>query len=75
MTPNCLEAVVGVDAEAEDCGDCDRLVGARGGLKFPAVEGGYDFGGHLGGAGLEDADVSQVAGSVEGAGDDHAGVG
>jgi hypothetical protein len=52
-----LEAVVGVDAEAQDGGDFHGLVAAHGGLKLPAAQSGENFRGHVGGSGFEDAYV------------------
>ncbi len=50
-------AVVGVDVEAEDGVDFDRLLAAHGGAEFPGGECGHDFGGHGGGAGFEDLKI------------------
>ena len=68
------EAVVGVDAEAEDRGDFDRLVAAHGGLNFQPRRAARTLRSHLGRAGFEHAHILQVAGSIERAGHHHAGV-
>jgi len=70
-----LIAVVGVDVEAEDGVDFDGLRATHGGTKLPAGQGGHDLRGHGGGAGFEDLQIFQVAGSVEFAFDHDAGVG
>lgn len=67
-------AIIGVDVEAQDGVDFYGLGAALGGAEFPGGEGGQDFGGHGGGAGFEDLEIFQVAGGVEGAFDDDAGV-
>jgi len=41
-----LEAVVGVDAEAQDRRDLNRRIPAFGGLEFPAAQGCDDLGRH-----------------------------
>jgi len=69
-----LEAVVGVDVEAEDGVDFDGLGAAGRGTEFPAGKCGHDFRGHGGGAGFEDLQIFQVARCVEFAFDDDAGV-
>ena len=70
-----LIAVVGVDVEAEDGVYFNRLHTAHGGAELPGGQGSHDFRGHGGGAGFEDLEIFQVAGSVEFAFDDDAGVG
>jgi hypothetical protein len=70
-----LEAVVGVDTEAQDRSDFYGLVAAHGRLELPTAQGKKDFCGHIRRSGFQDADVFQVAGSVESARNYHAGVG
>jgi hypothetical protein len=47
-------AIVGIDVEAEDGVDFNRLHAAHGGTELPAGQGGHKFCGHVGGAGFED---------------------
>jgi hypothetical protein len=60
-----LIPVVGVDAEAEDGVDFDGLLAAHGGTKFPGGECRHNLGGHGGGAGFEDLQIFQIAGSIQ----------
>jgi len=41
-----LELVVGVDIEADDYTDLDRLIATQSGAEFPTVERGENFAGH-----------------------------
>src|SRR2546423_989159 len=70
-----LEAVVGVDSEAQDSGHFDSLLVSHSRLKLPAAEGGQNFGSHDRGAGLEDAHVFQISSGIEGTGQHHSGAG
>src|SRR5215469_489016 len=72
--PPLLEAVVSVDAEAQDRGDLDRLVVAHGGLEFPARESGENLRRHHRRAGSENAGILEVTGCVDGAREAHPGV-
>src|SRR5579872_814479 len=69
-----LEAVVGVDAESQDGGDFYWLAVAHGRLKFPATEGGENFRRHGGRTRFENVRILHISGSVESAGNEHAGV-
>lgn len=73
--PSALITVVGVDTEAEDGVHFNWLLAAHGGTELPTGKGGHDFRGHGGGAGFEDLQMLQVAGSVQRASDDEARVG
>jgi len=75
LTYPSLKAVVGVDVEAEDGIDFDGLGAAGSGAEFPAGKCGHDFRGHGSRAGFEDLQIFQVAGGVEFAFDDDAGMG
>jgi hypothetical protein len=70
-----LIAVVGVDVEAEDCVDFYRLSAAHGGAELPMRQRGHDLRCHVGRARFEDLEILQLAGSIECAFDDDAGVG
>src|ERR1700739_1718851 len=50
---NQLRAVVGINTEADDRGDSDRLIATHGRLEFPTAKGGKHFGRHAGGARFE----------------------
>ncbi len=75
MARSGLESVVGVDVEAEDGVDFDRLSAASGGAKFPARQCGEDFRGHGGRPRFEDLKIFEIAGGVQLTFDDDASAG
>ena len=56
-----LEAIVSVDAEAQDGRHAHGLIVAHGGLELPASQGREDFGSHVGRAGFKDAHVVDIS--------------
>src|SRR5712691_4049012 len=60
-----LVPVVGVDVEAEEGVDFNRLCTAHGGTELPAWQRGHNLCSHSSGTGFEDLQISQVAGRIE----------
>lgn len=69
-----LIAVVGIDPEAEDGGNLDRLLAAHGWPEFPTGQGGHHPRRERGRARFEDFKVFEFSGSIESTRDHHVGI-